>query len=319
MQEALQRIEAERARTEQVRQQAEARALELETRAREAERRVAETAAASAGYQAEVARQQEIVNTANQRSETAVAQATAAAREQAARALATQAEQARNIEERLQNAVRAGVGAREAVLVAQHGAALQAKDVENAGLRVQLAQRNGEIRRMQDQAAAATAAAAAAAANAQRAAVAAETARASAAENQRLRDLIQLVGAQIAQSEIPGTPPMPEPPMGSFELVLYTSINAAKQRQQRVDQVQIDQRQAILDWHTGVEIEFNPALPDPLVIGTVLRFTLPNRGAHAIAFFRYPEGTDYIDVHDDIPKTYTVRENFQSYGAFNVN
>jgi hypothetical protein len=265
----------------------------------------------------ELGRQQEAYNTVQAQAQAAIQAATAEARQQAAAAMAAQAQQAQDFETRLQASVQAGVAAERAAAVATQGNRDAEHNQALAALMLQLEQINAQLRERGVAAAAAAEAARAAAADAQRAAVLAETARATQVENQRLLGLFQRIVQTVEASEAPGAA-IP-PPVDPIENSIYTAITQAKQRQRAVDQVQINQRQAILDWHTGVQVEFNPALPVPLVIGTVLTFTLRNRGVHAIAFFRYPEGTDYIDVHDDNPKTHIVRPNFQGYGAFNVN
>jgi hypothetical protein len=305
---------------QQIEQEA-ARALErqqgLEQRVMAAEVANAHYAVHSANLSGELGRQQEVYNTVQAQAQAAIQQATAQARQEAAAALAAQAAQAEQFEARLQASVQAAVAAAQAQAIAAQGA----RDTEHqqalAALMVQIEGMTARLTANREAAEAARLAAV----ETQRAAVAAETVRATAEatriENTRLLGLFQRIVQTVQASEVPGA--VAAPPLDPNENTIYTAITAAKQRQRAVDQVQIDRLQAILNWHTDVQVEFNPALPAPLVIGTLLRFTLRNRGVHAIAFFRYPEGTDYIDVHDDIPKTHIVRPNFQGYGAFNVN
>jgi chromosome segregation ATPase len=347
LQQSLQALAAQRLESQQLQAQVEARQQALEQRVMAAEGANAHFAVQSTQLTGEISRQQEAYNTVNAQAIAAIQVATAAADQRAAAAMAAQAQQAQDFERRLQDAVEAGVAAERALRVAtqadrdgQHNEAL-------AALQGQVDDRGHEIRRIGEGAAAAAAAAnarlAAAAADAARdlaaaqaAAVAAQAAAvaaanaaavvaqaaavaaAVAAETARLTGEIPNVANAVAASELPGGVAVAG--ANPFEIALIAAIEAAKQRRHVVDQQEIDRIQAILDWHTGVDVVFNPPLPAGVVpFGTVLTFTLANRrDGHAAVFFEYPRGIDYVDVQNDNPKRYVVREGLINYGVFNV-
>jgi len=76
-----------------------------------------------------------------------------------------------------------------------------------------------------------------------------------------------------------------------------------------------------LSWHKLPTLNFGLGLSlidNTVLPGTTITFTLDQRGPRAVAFFEYLDKTEFVDVQDDNPKSYTVLEGLQNFGAFNI-
>jgi len=76
-----------------------------------------------------------------------------------------------------------------------------------------------------------------------------------------------------------------------------------------------------LVWHKSPTLNFGLGLSlidNTVLPGTTITFTVDQRGPRAVAFFEYLDKTEFVDVQDDNPKSYTVLEGLQNFGAFNI-